>query len=147
MGSVLAGVGVGAGAASVLLAVRGRVPRAGLVLSLAMGDGAVAIGALAFVPHLVAAAVALVIGLLAGLSSALCGALTQTHADPAHLGRVTAVTSLSSLGLVPLTMPLTGAAVGLWGTGPVFVASAAVCALAGVYGLCRARLRRADPLH
>ncbi|WP_406318335.1 MFS transporter [Streptomyces sp. NBC_00118] len=145
MGSVLAGFGVGAGAASLLLAVRGRVPRAGLVLAVTMGGGAVAIGALAFVPRLAAAvAVALVIGLLAGLSGALCGALTQTHADPAYLGRVTAVTSLSSLGLVPLTMPLTGAAVGLWGTGPVFVASAAICALAGVYGLCRTALRRAE---
>ncbi|MFE2989483.1 MFS transporter [Streptomyces sp. NPDC059262] len=145
MGSVLAGFGVGAGAASLLLAVRGRVPRAGLVLAATMGGGAVAIGALAFVPRLAAAvAVALVIGLLAGLSGALCGALTQTHADPAYLGRVTAVTSLSSLGLVPLTMPLTGAAVGLWGTGPVFVASAAICALAGVYGLCRTSLRRAE---
>lgn len=145
MGSVLAGFGVGAGAASLLLAVRGRVPRAGLVLAATMGGGAVAIGALAFVPHLAAAvAVALAIGLLAGLSGALCGALTQTHADPAYIGRVTAVTSLSSLGLVPLTMPLTGAAVGLWGTGPVFVASAAICALAGVYGLCRAPLRRAE---
>ncbi|MFJ3993008.1 MFS transporter [Streptomyces sp. NPDC090032] len=145
MGSVLAGFGVGAGAASLLLAVRGRVPRAGLVLAATMGGGAVAIGALAFVPDLAAAvAVALVIGLLAGLSGALCGALTQTHADPAYIGRVTAVTSLSSLGLVPLTMPLTGAAVGLWGTGPVFVASAAICALAGVYGLCRTPLRRAE---
>ncbi|MCX4646034.1 MULTISPECIES: MFS transporter [unclassified Streptomyces] len=145
MGSVLAGFGVGAGAASLLLAVRGRVPRAGLVLAATMGGGSVAIGALAFVPHLVAAvAVALVIGLLAGLSGTLCGALTQTHADPAYIGRVTAVTSLSSLGLVPLTMPLTGAAVGLWGTGPVFVASAAICALAGVYGLCRTPLRRAE---
>ncbi|MFE5050494.1 MFS transporter [Streptomyces sp. NPDC056637] len=145
MGSVLAGFGVGAGAASLLLAVRGRVPRAGLVLAVTMGGGAVAIGALAFVPRLAAAvAVALVIGLLAGLSGALCGALTQTHAEPAYLGRVTAVTSLSSLGLVPLTMPLTGAAVGLWGTGPVFVASAAICALAGVYGLCRTPLRRAE---
>ncbi|MET7516615.1 MFS transporter [Streptomyces sp. NPDC005480] len=145
MGSVLAGFGVGAGAASLLLAVRGRVPHAGLVLAATMGGGAVAIGALAFVPHLAAAvAVALVIGLLAGLSGALCGALTQTHADPAYIGRVTAVTSLSSLGLVPLTMPLTGAAVGLWGTGPVFVASAAICALAGVYGLFRAPLRRAE---
>lgn len=37
MGSVLAGFGVGAGAASLLLAVRGRVPRAGLVLAATMG--------------------------------------------------------------------------------------------------------------
>ena len=31
------------------------------------------------------------VGLLAGLSGAMCGALLQTQADPAYLGRVTAV--------------------------------------------------------
>ena len=40
---------------------------------------------------LAAVGVALLVGLLAGLSGALCGALLQTQADPAYLGRVTAV--------------------------------------------------------
>ncbi|MEU4079986.1 MFS transporter [Streptomyces venezuelae] len=145
IGWVLAGFGVGAGSASLLLGVKGRVPRAGAVLGWTMTLGAVSIGALAFVPQLpVAVAVALAIGLLAGLSGALCGALVQTECDPAYLGRVSAVSSLVSLGLAPLTYPLTGAAIGLWGAGPVFTASAAICALAGVYGLAVRAVRRAE---
>ncbi|MEU0426348.1 MFS transporter [Streptomyces canus] len=145
MGSVLAGFGIGAGAASLLLAVRGRVPHAGHVMVYACLGGAIAIGALAFVPGVLAAVgVALLIGLLAGLSGALCGALLQTQADPAYLGRVTAVASLVSLGFAPLSMPLSAAAIGAWGTGPVFVASAAVCGLGGVVALCARNLRRAE---
>ncbi|MGV9254787.1 MFS transporter [Streptomyces sp. NPDC003697] len=145
MGWVLAGFGVGAGAASLLLAVRGRVPYAGRVTAYAVLAGSVAIGALAFVPGVLAAVgVALLVGLLAGLSGALCGALLQTLTDPVYLGRVTAVAGLVSLGLAPLGMPLSAAAIGAWGTGPVFVASAAVCGLGGVVALAVRDLRRAE---
>ncbi|MEU0006279.1 MFS transporter [Streptomyces sp. NPDC006314] len=145
VGWVLAGFGVGAGAASLLLTVRGRVPRAGLVTGCACVAGSVAIGALAFVPGLVAAAgVSLVVGLLAGLSGALCGALLQTRSDPAYLGRVTAVASLVSLGVAPLSMPFTAGAIGAWGLAPVFVVSAVVCGLGGVVALAVPGLRRAE---
>ncbi|MFI0985288.1 MFS transporter [Streptomyces exfoliatus] len=145
IGWVLAGFGTGAGAASLVLTVRGRVPRAGRMLSWTIALGAVSIGALAYVPGLPAAvAVSVAIGLLAGLSGALCGALTQTECDPAYLGRVTSVTTFFSLGVAPLSFPLTGAAVGLWGPAPVFTASAAVCALGGLYGLSVKALRRAE---
>ncbi|GHA82752.1 MFS transporter [Streptomyces termitum] len=145
IGWLLAGFGTGAGAASLLLAVRGRLPRAGALIGWTMALGAASIAGLAFVPLLPAAvAVALVIGLLAGLSGSLCSALLQTECDPAYLGRVSAVASLGSLGLAPLGMPVSGAAIGLWGTGPVFVASAAVCALSGVFALAVPALRRAE---
>ncbi|WP_405612122.1 MFS transporter [Streptomyces sp. NBC_00076] len=145
MGWVLAGFGVGAGAVSLLLTVRGRLPHAGQVAGHALLAGSVAIGALAYVPGVVAAVgTALLIGLLAGLSGAMCNALLQTHADPAFLGRVTAVTSLVSLGLAPLSMPVSAAAIGAWGTGPVFVVSAGVCGLGGVVALCVGDLRRAE---
>ncbi|MDX2594848.1 MFS transporter [Streptomyces sp. WI03-4A] len=145
MGSVLAAFGVGAGAASLLLTVRGRLPRAGLVAACAILAGSVAIGALAYAPSLAAAVgTALLIGLLAGLSGAMCGALLQTQADPARLGRVTAVSSLVSLGLAPLSMPFAAAAIGAWGLGPVFVVSAVVCGLGGVVALCVPALRRAE---
>ncbi|MGQ4478968.1 MFS transporter [Streptomyces sp. SAS_276] len=145
MGWVLSGFGVGAGAAALLLTVRGRLPHAGHVAGWAILAGSVAIGALAFVPGVLAAiGVALLVGLLAGLSGALCGALLQTQADPAYLGRVTAVSSLVSLGFAPLSMPLSAAAIGTWGTGPVFVGSAAVCGLGGVVALCVRDLRRAE---
>ncbi|MGR6969856.1 MFS transporter [Streptomyces cynarae] len=145
LGWVAAGFGTGAGAASLLLAVRGRLPHAGHVTAYAVFAGSAAIGALAYVPAAMAAAgVALLIGLLAGLSGAMCGALLQTQAAPAYLGRVTAVSSLVSLGLAPLSMPLSAAAIGAWGTGPVFVVSAAVCGLAGVVVLGARDLRRAE---
>ncbi|MGW3951588.1 MFS transporter [Streptomyces sp. NPDC004752] len=145
MGWVLAGFGVGAAAVSLLLAVRGRLPRAGLVAGYAILAGSVAIGALAFVPYLLAAVgVALLVGLFAGLSGALCIALLQTEADPAYLGRVTAVAGLVSLGLAPLSMPVAAAAIGAWGLGPVFAVSAAVCGLGGIVALCVPGLRHAE---
>ncbi|MFF3417686.1 MFS transporter [Streptomyces sp. NPDC002698] len=145
MGWVLAGFGTGAGAAALLLTVRGRLPHAARLAAVAILAGSVAIGALAFVPNVAAAiGVALLVGLLAGLSGALCGALLQTQSDPAYLGRVTAVSGIVSLGLAPLGMPLTAAAIGWWGTGPVFVTSAAVCGLGGVLALGVRDLRRAE---
>ncbi|MFF4912853.1 MFS transporter [Streptomyces tendae] len=145
MGWVLAGFGAGAGAAALLLTVRGRVPHAGYVVAGALVPGAVAIGALAQAPALpVAVGTALLIGLLAGLSGALCGALLQTRSAPALLGRVTAVSGIVSLGIAPLSMPLSAAAIGVWGTGPVFAVSAVVCGLGGVVALCAPGLRRAE---
>ncbi|MGW7379267.1 MFS transporter [Streptomyces sp. NPDC054794] len=148
MGAVLAGFGAGAGAISLLLTVRGRLPRAGLVAGYAILTGSVAIGALAFVPSLAAAVgVALLVGLLAGLSGAMCGALLQTQSDAAYLGRVTAVSGLVSLGLAPLSMPVAAAAIEAWGLGPVYVVSAAVCGLGGVVALAVPALRRAELPH
>lgn len=145
MGWVLAGFGVGAGAASLLLTVRGRLPHAGQVAGWSILAGSVAVGTLAFAPTVVlAVGTALLIGLLTGLSGAMCGALLQTQADPAYLGRVTAVSGLVSLGLTPLSMPLSAAAIGTWGTGPVFVVSAVVCGLGGVVALAVPGLRRAE---
>jgi len=145
MGWVVAGFGTGAGIAALLLTVRGRLPHAGRLAAVAILAGSVAIGALAFVPSVAAAVgVALLVGLLAGLSGALCGALLQTQADPAYLGRVSSVSGIVSLGLAPLSMPVSAAAIGVWGTGPVFVVSAAVCGLGGVFALCARDLRRAE---
>jgi hypothetical protein len=145
MGWVLSGFGTGAGAAALLLTVRGRLPHAGQVAGWSIIAGSVAIGALAYVPTVLAAVgIALLVGLLAGLSGAMCGALLQTQSDPAYLGRVTAVASLASLGFAPLSMPLSAAAIGAWGTGPVFVGSAVVCGLGGVIALGVRDLRRAE---
>ncbi|MFF3260740.1 MFS transporter [Streptomyces sp. NPDC002932] len=145
MGWVIAAFGIGAGASALVLAVRGRVPRAGLTMCLTVLTGAVAIAALAYAPSVpLAAGVAAFIGLFVGLGGALCGALIQTAADPAYLGRVTSVSTLFTHALAPLSYPATGAAVALWGTGPVFVASASLCAAGAVTGLALAPLRRAE---
>ncbi|MFF3390485.1 MFS transporter [Streptomyces sp. NPDC002669] len=145
MGWVIAAFGIGAGASALLLAVRGRVPRAGLVMCLTVLLGSVAIGALAYAPSVaLAVAVACCVGLFAGLGGSLLGALVQTVTDPAYLGRVTSVSTLFTHAIAPLSYPVTGAAVAMWGTGPVFVASAAVCASGAVTGLAITGLRRAE---
>ena len=145
MGWVLAGFGTGAGTAALLLTVRGRVPHAGLVAAGAIIPGAAAIAGLAYVPGLPGAVgVAVLVGLLTGLSGAVCGALLQTQAAPTYLGRVTAAAGIVSLGIAPLGMPLSAAAIGLWGTGPVFAVSAVVCGLGGVLALCAPGVRRAE---
>ncbi|MFH8611104.1 MFS transporter [Streptomyces sp. NPDC018029] len=144
-GWMLAGFGVGAGCAALLIAVRGRVPRAGLVLSWAVIGGSVALGAIAFVPSVVTATAAgLCVGLLTGLGGAVIGTLVQTVTDPAYLGRVTSVFTFFTVGVAPLSYPVAGAAIGAWGAGPVFAASAALSAAGGVIGLCARSLRRAE---
>ncbi|MEU5362879.1 MFS transporter [Streptomyces sp. NPDC005925] len=144
MGWVLAGFGTGAGLASLLLVVRGRLPHAGYAVAGTILPGAAAMGYLAYAPGVVAAVgTALLVGLLVGLSGAVCGALLQTQSEPAYLGRVSSAASLVSLGLAPLSMPVAAAAIGAWGTGPVFVTSAVVCGLGGVVALCFPGLREA----
>ncbi|MEU2905277.1 MFS transporter [Streptomyces globisporus] len=145
MGWIVAGFAAGAAGSALLLAVRGRVPRAGLVMCLTALVGAVGIAALAQVPTVaLAAAVAAFVGLTAGLAGALCGALVQTAADPAYLGRVTSVSTFFTYALIPLSYPVTGAAIALWGTGPVYAVSAAVCGTGGAVGLALTALRRAE---
>ncbi|WP_063760768.1 MFS transporter [Streptomyces aureocirculatus] len=145
MGWVVAGFGLGAGLASLLVALRGRFARPGAVLSWAALPGAAALAALPFVPSVAwGVLAALLVGLMLGLGGALAGALVQAVTDPAYLGRVTSVSGLLTLGVPPLCYPLTGVAVGAWGTGPVFVAGASVSALGGVVGLRGVRMRGAD---
>ncbi|MFH9761139.1 MFS transporter [Streptomyces anulatus] len=145
MGWIVAGFASGAAGAALLIAVRGRVPRAGLVMCLTVLVGATGIAAVAQIPSVpLAAATAAVVGLFIGLAGALCGALVQTVADPAYLGRVTSVSTLFTYALIPLSYPATGAAIAFWGTGPVYAVSAAVCAAGGAVGLAFTALRRAE---
>lgn len=145
MGWIVAGFASGAAGAALLIAVRGRVPRAGLVMCVTVLVGATGIAAVAQIPSVpLAAATAAFVGLFIGLAGALCGALVQTAADPAYLGRVTSVSTLFTYALIPLSYPVTGAAIALWGTGPVYAVSAAVCAAGGAVGLTVTALRRAE---
>lgn len=145
MGWIIAGFGVGAGLAALLLAVRGRIPRAGAVLSAGVIAGAVALGCIGFAPSVAAATAAgLCVGLCTGLGGALVAALMQTAADPACLGRVTSVATLFTMGVAPLCYPVVGAAIGAWGVEPVYAVCAALSATGGVIGLCSRTLRRAE---
>ncbi|WP_369185629.1 MFS transporter [Streptomyces sp. Y1] len=144
-GWIVGGFGAGATAVAALLAVVGRLPRAGLTLCGALLLGSTGAAGLGLVPSLWAAvAIAVLTGLAAGTVGSLTHTLIQTATDPAYLGRVTSVVMLSMLGLSPLAYPLVGAAIGAWGAGPVFVACGAFGCLGLVLALASPAVRRAE---
>lgn len=144
-GLIVACFGAGATAGATLLAVVGRLPRAGLTMSVTLLLGSVGAGTLGLVPALPSAAVlAALVGLAAGVFGTLDGALVQTTADPAYLGRVTSVVMLTMVGLAPLSYPLVGAAIGVWGAAPVFLGCGAFSCLGGLYALSSRAVRQAE---
>ncbi|MYX71247.1 MFS transporter [Streptomyces sp. SID3915] len=144
-GWIVGGFGAGAAAGAVLLAAVGRVPRAGLTMTGALFVGCSGAAAIASVPSLRAAVVlAVVVGLSAGLFGALDNTLIQAAADPAYLGRVTSVVMLTMVGLAPLGYPVVGAAIGAWGTAPVFVGCGVFACLGVAVALASGAVRRAE---
>jgi MFS family permease len=73
-----------------------------------------------------------VLGTISGAASAIGNALLQRKTDPRYLGRVSSVTSLSTVGLSPLLYPVAGAVAAVWGTGIFFAGCALVCLLAAL---------------
>ncbi|MFE4692714.1 MFS transporter [Streptomyces sp. NPDC056749] len=144
-GWIVSGFGAGAAAGAALLSVVGRLPRAGLLLAgtlLVCSAGAVSI---ALVPALwIAVAMALATGLCAGTFGGVNNALVQAATDPAYLGRVTSVVMLAMVGLAPLGYPLVGAAIGAWGSAPVFVGCGAFACLGVAVVLASGPVRRAE---
>jgi MFS family permease len=144
LGLITGAFGAGAAAGSILLAVRGRLPRAGLLCGWSLLLAGAAVAFLGAAHRLGWALVAgLLIGLAAGLTGSAFAALLQTVTDPAYLGRVTAVVTLLSVGVVPLCYPATGAAIGAWGLFPVFAGFGAIAALAAAIVALTPSLRTA----
>lgn len=144
-GWIVGGFGAGAAAGAALLAIAGWLPRAGLLLAGTLLMACTGAATIALVPALWTAVVlAVVIGLSAGVFGSLDSALIQASADPAHLGRVTSVVMLTMVGLAPLGYPLVGAAVGAWGTAPVFIGCGAFAGLGVAIALASGPVRRAE---
>ncbi|MFI6875768.1 MFS transporter [Streptomyces sp. NPDC050400] len=144
-GWILGAFGLGQAGCATFLAVKGRVPRAGLVQNMMLVAGSTAVGALAFMPTLSAAmGMALLSGLLCGMCGGLAIALIQTSAEPRYLGRVTSAMSITGVGLTPLSLPLFGAAIDAWGAQPVFVVGAGLSVLGAVPALSSTAVRRAQ---
>lgn len=142
-GWVIGAFGAGAAASAVLLAVRGRMRRAGLVLVATLFAGSAAIGVIGAVPSLPAAVgTALVAGAICGVCGGLTAGLVQAACDPGYLGRVTSVMGLTGFGFAPLSYPVFGAAVAAWGVTPVFAVSAAFATCGGLIGLASPAVRR-----
>ncbi|MEU9611161.1 MFS transporter [Streptomyces sp. NPDC048209] len=144
-GWIVSGFGAGAVAGAALLTVAGWLPRAGLALAgtlLVCSAGAVSV---ALVPSLwMAVVMALVTGSCAGVFGGLNNALVQTATAPAYLGRVTSVVMLAMVGLAPLSYPLVGAAIGAWGSAPVFVGCGAFACLGVAVILTSGAIRSAE---
>ncbi len=131
-GWIVAAFGAGSTCGALLLTVRGRMERAGAVQIGTLFSSGALLGVLPFLPGLSGAVLAgLTAGAVCGLCGGLANSLIQTAADPAYLGRVTAVMSLTGVGLSPLAYPLFGAAVAAWGAPSVFVGSACLPRSAG----------------
>jgi MFS family permease len=144
-GFIISAFGAGAAASAALLAVAGWLPRGGLTMSATLLVSCAGAASLALVPTLwLAVALAAVTGLSAGGFGSLNNTLVQTEADPAYLGRITSVVTLTSVGLAPLTYPLAGAAIGAWGAAPVFVGSGAFAGIGVLVALASDAVRHAE---
>jgi MFS family permease len=144
-GWIVSSFSAGAAASASLLAIAGWLPRAGLMLAGTLLVGCAGAAAIALVPTLwLAAVVAAVIGLNAGVFGSLDNALIQTAADPAYLGRVTSVVMLTMVGLAPLSYPVVGAAIGAWGSAPVFVGCGTFASLGVVIAVTSGAVRQAE---
>ncbi|MEU1107026.1 MFS transporter [Streptomyces tibetensis] len=145
MGLVIAAFGAGAVVGALWLAARGGMGRAGLTGAWMMLLGGVSVTGLGMLPSLPAAlAAAALAGLTAGVTAGVFSALLQTATDPAYMGRVTSVLVLLTVGIVPLSYPLTGSLIGLLGPEPVFAAYGGICVLATAIVLAVPRLRGAE---
>ncbi|MGA4844437.1 MFS transporter [Streptomyces sp. G45] len=147
-GWIVGGFGTGAAASAALLALTGWLPRAGLMLAGTLLAGCAGAATIALAPSLwLAASLAAAIGLCAGVFGGLDSALIQTATDPAHLGRVTAVALLATVGLAPLSYPLVGTAIATWGTAPAFAACALFASLGAAIALTSSAVRHAELPH
>jgi MFS family permease len=143
-GLIVSGFGAGATAGAALLAVVGWLPRAGLVMSGTLLVSCVGAASIALAPALwVTVALAAAVGLCAGVFGSLNSTLIQVAADPAFLGRVTSVMMIMMVGLAPLSYPLVGAAIGVWGTAPVFVGCGLFSSLGVLVTVAAGGVRRA----
>ncbi|MBS2536104.1 MFS transporter [Catenulispora sp. NF23] len=138
MGLLLTGFGVGAAVGAVVMG-KVRIP-GGLgtwlvVAGVIQGMAGAAMGLAPGLAYAVAAAGA--VGVLSSAMGVPATVVMQTECDDAFRGRVGSVTTLISLGIVPLTMGLMGVAVGLVGVSTAFVLSGSVEALALVCLLSR----------
>jgi MFS family permease len=141
-GWIIGAFGAGAAASALLLAVRGWLPRAGVVQIVTLFAGSAGVGTIALAHTLgLAVAAALGTGLICGICGGLSFALVQAGTEPGYLGRVTSVMSLTGFGLAPMAYPLVGAAIAAWGPAPAFLACAAFGTLGGVIGLASPAIR------
>ncbi|AVZ71062.1 MFS transporter [Streptomyces lunaelactis] len=145
MGWIVAGFGIGAAASALLLTVLGRLPKAGYFLISTTLVTSACVAAFPAAPALgFTVALAALAGLAGGIAGGLAQALIQAATDHAYLGRVTAVTSLTALGLAPLTYPAFGALVSFGGVATAFAAGGILSAIGMIVCIASPTIRKAE---
>ncbi|MYW63225.1 MFS transporter [Streptomyces sp. SID8379] len=116
----------------VALTVVRDVPAQRALLAASLAATAVLVAALGLARPGPGASVALcaLLGAASGVPMVLGHALLQRWTAPDCVGRVTSVTSLCTLGLSPLLLPLAGIVAAAWGAGTFLAGCGAVCLLA-----------------
>ncbi|WP_163505624.1 MFS transporter [Fodinicola acaciae] len=144
-GLLLAGFGVGA-AISAFAMLRLRIRRrVGLAFAIMLIAEGCCLLFLALSPNLaLAVLVCCAVGVGSGMLGVTATALNQHVTDDRFRGRVGSVNSLANLGITPLAIAATAAAVGAFGVVPTFAGSTAVELAGAAVCLLVPELRRAS---
>ncbi|MFI5801321.1 MFS transporter [Streptomyces sp. NPDC051561] len=144
-GWLLGAYSIGSGASALLIILRGTLPRAGLVQAYCLILGAGGLACLPLTPSLLTtAALTSLCGLAAGIHGGLAQALVQTLGDPAYLGRITSVMTLTTLGLAPLTYPLFNHVATTWNLTTAFLSFGVLGIIGAAFALTSRAVRQAE---
>lgn len=130
LAAMLSAFSIGGATAGIAATVLNRIPRPRLTIVVSLLVTALGLAPIGWIPSVAGIAVSGLLGLTSGITMVAGYTLLQQIAEPGFLGRVTAVTSLFTLGLSPLILPVVGLATAFWGVGVVFVGCAVVNLLA-----------------
>lgn len=145
VGLLLGALGAGATASALVLVAVPRVPHVGRLfapLVVMMAAGVAGVGATQSLPVTVACTG--LVGMGAGLAGALFGSLVLTETTAPMVARVTALSTLASLGLAPLSYAIAGAVANSYGPSAPFILGAAIAVLAALPAVIAPALRRAE---
>ncbi|MEV0650449.1 MFS transporter [Phytomonospora sp. NPDC050363] len=147
LGALLSAFSVGGAVSGLLLVAFPAVRRPGPAMAASLTASGVLVAATGFVPGAgLAIACSGALGLAGGVAMVLGAGELQIRTEPRYLGRVTAVTSLCTLGLSPILLPLAGLVSARWGAGFFFAGCGAVCLMAAAVATTVHRTRsRACP--
>jgi MFS family permease len=142
VGLLYGALGVGALIGTLVVVATIRIPRPGLVASLALTGMGCGLAAVAAAPSLgVAALLTFLTGVIRPACTVHYVAIMQTYAPPEARGRVMALFALGAMGLAPLSVGAGGLVADSLGAGGVFLLGGAVIAAAGVYALSQPAFR------
>ncbi len=144
IGWILGGFGLGAATTAALLAVVGRLPHAGLLISGSAAAMGVALTGIGYAPTLLGAvAAAILLGLASGVSGSLIGALTLAYTQPDRIGRVMSLSSLTIFGCMPVSYAATGLLAERYGPSTTFVLGGLIAFAAAITGAATPPVRGA----